>query len=67
MKIQNTAVVTGVEGSRFRIIWWHHISFGWPSLIRQFYGGTTDVFTWGRLWIEWLPRSEEGSCIFEVE
>ncbi len=38
-----------------RVLWWRYTNFGWrPMVTRNFYGGPNHVFTWGKLWIEWV-------------
>ena len=46
----------------YRIKIWRYITFGYrPNLVRGFYGGPSNVWTWWKLWIEWesaLPYTD---------
>ena len=52
MKLANRLAVVEMETLYFRVLWWKCVGFGWPSITRNFYGGPSTVFTWGRLWVE---------------
>ena len=41
----------------FRFVWWRDVSFGWPRLLREFYGSEyahphARIFVCWHLWIE---------------